>query len=280
MNGFYSIWSAPYLHSKKVNEYRMHDFELITMVLSNSMWKKLNGNTSLIADDKALKYLDKYDILRLFNGSVDVLNVDKDINSTIFWAAGKLFALKMLDEPKAMVDLDLIVWKNMDYSVEEYDIYVIHREEITQHVYPDYEHFNVDDYKFNPNWNKNVLPCNTALLCYKDNNFIKEYADESIKFMKSCTEKNDNLCPMVFAEQRLLPIMADLNGKSVGSIFPLASDIADQSVVTHIWGHKNILKFNYEERYKFCQKSLKRLAVEDVEAFNIITKIPSIQKYL
>lgn len=281
MNGFYSIWSTPYLERKKTDKYWMHDFELLTFVLSAEMWKKLNGTVSIIADDKALKYLEESGVLRLFNGDVKVLSVDKDINSQIFWAAGKLFALNMLEDCQAMVDLDLVVWKNMDYSLEENDIYVIHREEITEHVYPDFTRFSVSNvYEYNKDWDKNVNPCNTALLCFNDLNFIKNYCDESIHFMKNCNEMHDNLCPMVFAEQRLISIMAKQYNKKIGSIFPFASDIGNQDIVTHIWGHKNILKFNYDERMKFCHKTIERIKEESIEAFNVISRIDYLAKYI
>lgn len=281
MDGFYSIWSKPYLEKKKTTEYRMHDFELLTFILSNLIWQKTNGKTSLIADDIALKYLERLNILRLFDGNIISFNVPDNINSNIFWAAGKLYALKSLNKNLAMIDLDLIVWQDMSKLSENYDIFVIHREEITDHVYPDFEKFKVkDEYKYNKNWSKDVNPCNTALLCYKDLDFIKQYCDESILFMKSCLEKSDNLCPMVFAEQRLISIMAQLNGKSIGSIFPFAGDIGNQDIVTHIWGHKNILKYNYEERMKFCKRILNRIKDENQNTYEICANIKMFKPYL
>lgn len=280
MDGFYSVWSKPYLDRKNTNEYRMHDFELLTFILSIIMWQKLNGKASIYADDAALKYLETKDVLRLFNGEVKSFSVDKDINSAIFWAAGKLFAIKNTSDNMAMVDLDLIVWSNLDDVLKDNDLYVIHREEITDHVYPDYENFPVKDYVYNSDWNKKVEPCNTALLCYKDSDFIKNYAEESIRFMKACLEKNDNLCPMVFAEQRLISIMADKYNKKIGAMFEHGSDIGLQDKVTHIWGHKNILKFNFEERYKFCKRILNRIKEENSEAFDLCIKNKAFQKYI
>lgn len=279
MNGFYSIWSKPYLKSKNTDEYWMHDFELLTLILSLSMWKKLNGKVSMIADKAALKYLENSGVLRLFNGDVAELKVDEDINESIFWAAGKLFALKQLKSPDAMVDLDLVVWENMDNYMKD-DILVIHREEVTDHVYPDFEKFKMtDSYIFDNSWSKEVRPCNTALLCFKDIDFIHDYVDKSIYFMKNCLEDSDNLCPMVFAEQRLISILADKANKNIGTLFPLASDIGLQSKVTHIWGHKNILKFNYDERRKFCNKIINRLRDEFQDSYSVVENIDFLKRY-
>lgn len=280
MDGFYSIWSKPYLDSKKTSEYRMHDFELLTLCLSLSLWKELNGTVSIYADSKALKYLENTGILGLFNGAVESFQVDKSINSKIFWAAGKLFALKKLTNPKAMIDLDLVVWENFDKYLKESDIFVAHREEITDHVYPDFSKFKMkDSYKFDAEWNKEILPCNTAFFYSSSMNFIEEYTDKSIDFMKNCLEDNDNLCPMVFAEQRLLPIIAEKLGLTVNARFPLASDIGQQTTFTHLWGHKNILKFNYEERFKYCNKILQRLETSYHDAFETVIKLDEVRRY-
>lgn len=281
MNGFYSIWSRPYLNNTKEKEFWMHDYDILTMVLSNEMWKKHNGKTMIIADKEALSYLDSKNLLELFDNGHLELEVDKTIDSHMFWAAGKLFALKMLKEPTVMIDLDLIIWKNIDNMLFDSDILVIHREENSPNIYPDFELFELKDgYNLPKDFDKEVLPCNTALLYVKDIEFLNKYCDQAIEFMNNCVSTGDNLNRMVFAEQRLISIMAKKYNKEIKSVFPLASDIGVQDYFTHVWGHKNILKYNYEERKNFCLKIMKRLYDEFPDTYTKMSKMYEMQEYL
>lgn len=281
MNGFYSIWSKPYLESKKTTEYWMQDFEILTMVLSLLKWQELNGPVKMIGDQPALKYLESLSLLDLFQDGAEELVVDDDINGKVFWAAGKLYALRQMDKPAAMIDLDLIVWKNLDEWISKSDVLVIHREEITDEIYPDFSFFKMrDGYVFPKEWNRQIQPCNTALLYMEDLLFQKEYANTAIDFMKNCAEEKENLCHMVFAEQRLLPICAEMNHKKITSFYPLATDIGKQDFFTHVWGHKNILRYNFSEREKFCKRIMNRLKTEFPLAYAKMEQMETMQMYL
>lgn len=45
-------------------------------------------------------------------------------------------------------------------------------------------------------------------------------------------------------------------------IFPEAADIEGQDVFTHLWGYKNILKFNYQKRVEFNDRLCERIERE------------------
>lgn len=49
----------------------------------------------------------------IWNGGIKEIQVPDSISPGVFWAAGKLYALKAAHMPAVMVDLDLIVWKNI-----------------------------------------------------------------------------------------------------------------------------------------------------------------------
>ena len=274
MDGFYSIWTQNYMKGHKDSGYKMRDYELLTLVMSLCQWQKHNGNAMLIADKYAIEYLENIGIASLFKAGVKELVVDKNINSEVYWAAGKLYALRQIDRPMAMIDLDLIVWKNLDTYFNNSDILVIHREEINDATYPDVSKLHMKDgFSFPNTWDMTVLPCNTALLYIEDDDFRRFYADTAIDFMKSTAEEYEHLWHMVFAEQRLLSILAKDKGKEIISIFPLAQDIGMQDMFTHVWGHKSILKYNYSEKILFCNKIMKRLKEEYTEAFDIVKKV-------
>ena len=259
----------------------MRDFELLTLILSANVWQRYNGTAMLIADKPATEYFDKRDLLDVFKGGYKELIVSDNIDTNMFWAGGKLYALKELDRPICMVDLDLIVWKNMEDFLDNKNILVIHREEITENIYPDFHKFKtVDGYAFPDDYDMSVLPCNTAMMYADDIAFVHEYADAAIEFMTHAKACNDNLNRMVFAEQRLLSIMAKRNNKEIKAIFPLARDIGVQNIFTHLWGHKNILKFNQDERVKFCKKVINRLRYEYPDSYEKVSKLEEIKEYL
>lgn len=277
MKGFYSIWSAP-----GKEEYSMEDFELCTMVLSAYMWRKIHGSILLFADQKALAYLKGKDLLEIFDDGYEELLVDSCIAPKVFWAAGKIYALSQLKEPRAMIDLDLIVWENLEEEFAKGDIYVIHRENVHNSIYPEKEFFQMDqEYEFPSDLNWDAPACNTALLYIRDMEFLKRYTEESISFMKHSTEQEENLCHMVFAEQRLLSALAEGSKckQSIYSAYPLAENILQQNTFTHVWGHKNILRFNYKERQEYCRRCLRRLKLEFPAVYEKLIKLPELQEY-
>lgn len=273
MNGFYSIWSKPFFNQKKEKKYYMQDFEKITLLLSAEEWKKVNGPVQMIADEQAIVFLEDMGLLPVFNAGVTVMEVDERINPTVFWAAGKLEALKQITAPTAMIDLDLIVWQDMSAFFQGRDVCVIHEEPLREEIYPGKEFFRMKpEYQFDPALNWNVLPCNTALLYIKDMKLKDRYVEESQRFMLNCEEQKENLCHMVFAEQRLLPMCAAREGKFVTPFVPSMEKLDQQQAFTHIWGHKNVLRFNYAERERFCIRCLNRLKEDAPEAYEIAAK--------
>ena len=274
MDGFYSIWSKPFLERKATTEFVMADYELLMFLLSVFEWQKNNGKVKLLADAPARDFLSRLDILSWFDDGVEALVVDDDIDPYVFWAAGKLYALKNIGKNSAMIDLDLICWKNMDNEVAGCDIYGIHREDLKPNVYPDFDYFSLKSGKLSDKgYDAEVLPVNTAFLYIKDYEFTINYAEEAINFMKNAAPGNDNLKYMVFAEQRLLPIMANKYDKKIRTMFPLGQDIGYQEYFTHIWGHKNILKYNYEEKMKFCNRISDRIRRDFPEKYEKLSRI-------
>ncbi len=263
MDGFHSLWSAPYIKGKNANEYFMQDYELLTMILSALMWKKHNGGIYLCADGSAIDFIEKNNLTHIWNLGIKEISVPETINEKVFWAAGKIYSLKEMKMPAVMIDLDLIIWKKITSIIKKTDILAIHREGIFPDIYPDKEFFNMKkEYKFDEDWDWNILPVNTCMLYLADEDFKNYYAESSAEFMESCAETEENLCHMVFAEQRLLAMCAEKKGKIISSFFPGSTDIENQDIFTHLWGYKNILKFNYKERVAYNKKTYDRIIAE------------------
>lgn len=252
----------------------MQDYEILTMIMSALMWRKHNGDIWMHGDRIALEYIDKLGISHIWNGGLDEIAVPDKVPEKVFWAAGKLYAMEQVTMPAVMVDLDLIIWKDIKGYIKNTEICAIHREGIFPDVYPEKEFFHMaEDYKFDPDWNWNVFPVNTCMLYMADDEFKQYYIESAFDFMEHCRETEENLCHMVFAEQRMLAMCAEKKGKIISSFFPSSMDIEQQDIFTHLWGYKNILKFNYKDRVAFNNKMCRRILAEFPEEEETIAKL-------
>lgn len=274
IRGFHTLWTLPYFQNSKYDSYSMQDYELLTMILSALMWRRNNGPITLYGDARAIDYVKGLGISHIWNGGLREIRVPDSISPKVFWAAGKLYALKEMNMPAVMVDLDLIIWKNISGYIDGTDICSIHREGIYPEVYPDRDFFNMkDSYIFDPLWDWGAPPVNTCMLYISDDQFKNYYVDSATDFMENCDEKEENLCHMVFAEQRLLAMCAGKKGKKISSFFPEAADIEKQDIFTHLWGYKNILKFNFEKRIEFNNMLCRRIEKEFPEEKPVIESL-------
>lgn len=279
IKGFHTIWTKPYLTTNNTDEYFMQDYEILTMIMSALMWRKNNGDIWMYGDSPALDYMDKLGISHIWNGGLDEIKVPDKVPEKVFWAAGKLYAMEQVTMPAVMVDLDLIIWQDVTGYIKNTDICAIHREGIFPDVYPEKEFFNMtDDYKFDSEWSWNEFPVNTCMLYIADDEFKKYYVRSAFDFMEHCREREENLCHMVFAEQRLLAMCAGKKGRVVSSFFPSAMDIEHQDIFTHLWGYKNILKFNYKDRVAFNNKMCRRMIAEFPEEEETLAKLDIVKE--
>ena len=227
IEGFHILWTAPYFEKSKDDTYSMQDYELLTMILSALMWRKMNGPITLYGDARAIDYVEGQGLSHIWNGGIKEIQVPDSISPGVFWAAGKLYALKAAHMPAVMVDLDLIVWKNIGEYIAGTDICAIHREGIYPDVYPGRDFFNMDSsYSFDPLWSWDVPPVNTCMLYMAKEQFKNYYVDSSIQFMENCRETEENLCHMVFAEQRLLAMCAARKGKIIASFLTMGKGLS------------------------------------------------------
>ncbi len=280
MDGFYSIWSKPGAAYNVTGGYSLEDYELLTLFLSALEWKKNNGNVYLYCDSVVRDYLLKNGF-NIFFDEIYNLEVPEGINPVVFWAAGKIVALNKLEKNAVMLDLDLIVWKNMDDYYSKGDVLCIHSEDIRPEIYPDYSFFSMNkDYVFPIEFQSGIRPVNTAFLYIKDDEFRKYYSEVSIDFMCNCCEKHENLKHMVFAEQRLISLAAAHKGKNIYSIFDNLTGYPEQDLFTHIWGHKNILKYNYSERTAYCKRVLSRIKNDFYQSFSYLSETDIFKNYI
>ncbi len=272
MEAFHSFWSLPNT-VRSGGTIAFPDFELLTAILSALSWQKHNGPIRMITDSPGAAFFKENGLGDLWVQIDTTLDhMDPDIDPVLFWAAGKLYALKSMPAPCVMLDTDLIIWKNLDSIFPLKDIIAAHSEALNPAVYPDRSVFRFkDDYQFPSDWNFSLEAANTAFLYMKDRAFRDHYADTAIEFFKRLSVEGLNpVTAMCFAEQRVLPMLADACGKEIGYLFHLLS-IHSQDLATHTWGFKTVLRTDPRIREDFCMRCVTRILTEFPDRSHLLT---------
>lgn len=279
MNAFHSFWSKPN-SERNQGTVCLPDFELLTAILSALQWRKHNGPIKMITDTEGAAYFKGLGLDVIWDEmdtALDAMNQGTD--PIIFWAAGKLYALKQMTLPCVMLDTDLIVWKNMDW-VKQFDIVTAHPEPLNPYVYPDPSGFRFKDaYQYPEEWDFTLDAANTAFLYMKDPEFRDYYTDQAIAFFDHVEPEGlDTVSAMCFAEQRVLPMCAAVKHQRMGYLLDLENPV-QQDVVTHTWGYKDLLRNSALENQKFCEQCMRRILKEFPEYLEVLDHAGLLKKY-
>ncbi len=282
MQAFHTNWTRPFF-AKHMGEYYIEDFELLTTILSALKWREKNGDIKMVTDSIGAKYYRDLGMESIWNLGIDDTledDMNPNIDSNTFWAAGKIFALNKQVGPCVMIDTDFIVWTDIRNILEQDELAVIHKEDLIEDVYPDKSRFKVNSsYKYSEAWDWTEKACNTAFAFFKDDDFRKYYSDKSIDFMNNVTGE-DPLIYMVFAEQRLLSMCAKEKKINVHALSDLDSLFnSNQQSFTHIWGHKRYIRSNPIVREAFCKKCINRIKKDFKEYYDIVRNIECLKQY-
>ncbi|MDR2532172.1 MAG: hypothetical protein LBC82_04945 [Oscillospiraceae bacterium] len=248
-------------------------FDLYCTVISALNWRKYNGEIHLVCDKAAAEYYDETGISDIWDKIRIIIPDDLEgINPIIFWAAAKLLALREVCAPAVILDTDFIVWKMLKFGDS---IIAAHREDLNPDVYPGVNYFQMEPlYKFMP-FDYTVQPLNTAFLYLPDESFKQFYVSMAIDFMKSAMNVSDNLCYMVYAEQRLLAMCAERLKMPVETLLDKDKLFESQNDFTHLWGEKQKMRNNPEAEQSFnnrCAARIRRDFPEYEHMINLIEK--------
>lgn len=272
MDAIHIISTAPFF-AKKSGAFSVEDFDLYCTVLSALNWRRHNGNISLYTDKAGAEYYRKIGLTDIWNDICVCIPDDLEgIDPQMFWAGGKLFALREAASPCVMIDTDFIVWKKLPLGNE---IVAAHREELYPDIYPPIQYFRLKEHILPP-FDESVLPLNTAFLYLPDNDFREFYVSQAIAFMKSAYSCDDRLCYMVFAEQRMVAMCAEYTSTPVRTLLDKDHLFFPQDSFTHLWGAKQAMRDNPAQRAEFCRKCADRIRKDFPEysyTIDIIQKI-------
>lgn len=278
MKAFHSCWTAPFKARNPNGQFNIPPFEILTTVLSALFWQKNNGCIAMICDETAYNFYKTNNLVGLWNDEIRVLldDIPKEINPHIFWAAGKLFALKSIEKPCVMIDTDFIVWEKL--SFDNITLAAIHSEELIPETYPSKESFHTDFDFSGLDWT--VPAANTALSFFGDKDFTDYYTNTAIDFMLSCQNADNPLIYMVFAEQRLLAMLAKQKNIKLDYFSSLQELFTSgQTRFTHTWGFKQQMQQNPNIMHAFCKKCVDRISKEFPEWTGILSNIDCLSPY-
>ncbi len=258
MDAFHSASFAP-AGAKGKKAVSVEDFDLYCAALSALYWRKNGGKITLCCDGPFAEYYRGTGLSPLWNEIKVCIPDDLDgIDPAMFWAGGKLFALRAMKAPVVMLDTDFIVRKPPVFGSE---LIAAHRENISEGIYPPLSFFRTREHIL-PDFSEEVLPLNTAFLYMPDEALKEFYTGQAIAFMKSAVSCGDYLKYMVFAEQRLCAMCAEYTGTPVKTLLDKDELFRPQDNFTHLWGAKQAMREHPDWRADFIGRCRRRIYSE------------------
>ena len=280
MRAFHSFWSAPNRarHGGKV---AIPDYELLTMMLSALKWREKNGEIVMVTDSVGAAFLKRAGLGRLWSAPIDTRldRIDPAFDPLRFWAAGKLWALRGEASPCVMLDSDMIVWEPLGNRLGG-AVVAAHREALHPAVYPDPRAaFSLaQGYAFPSAWDFTLPAANTAFLYLPDAGFKTRYTDAAFAFMRAQQNEADPTVSMCFAEQRILPMCAKAEGVALETLLH-ENALDNQSIITHLWGHKRTLEADPVRRIEYCLRCAARILSDFPDWADVLAANAETERY-
>lgn len=282
MRAFHCLWTKPFFVCNPQARFAPEAFELLTTALSALLWRRENGSIAMLCDSTAAAFYEQYHLTGLWDDGLHTVldDIDDDIDPDIFWAAGKLYALRSFGAPCVMLDTDFIVWQSLASLLRDSTLACIHREGLTPDVYPPVEQLPAFPRDALRTLDWSVLPANTALSWFGDRTFTQEYTDRAIHLMRSASGADNRLTYMVFAEQRFLSMLAKEKGVRLDALSDLASLFSGgQKLFTHVWGFKQQMREDPILYHDFCRRCAVRLAADFPVESEPLRSVPALSGY-
>ena len=283
IEAFHSNWTRPFFNANPHKEYYIEDFEILTTILSALKWREKNGSVKMITDKVGANYYKSMGLDKIWDLGIDISldDINYKIDSNIFWAAGKLYALRAQKSPCVMIDTDFIVWESVENILNDTEVSVIHKEKIVKEVYPDKDYFKFKNvYSLDEELDWSVLPSNTAFMYISNEEFKNYYITSAIDFMNNLDCGDDKITNMVFAEQRLISMCAKRKNIEINEIMTLDNLFSrKQKLFTHTWGYKKEMRSDFNKRREFCIRCIIRIIKDYPEYEDVISSIESLKRY-
>lgn len=273
MRAFHTFWSAP--NRARNGVVAVPDYELLTLMLSALKWRQLNGTIRLVTDSAGAAFFERAGLTELWSEPIDIAldRMDASFDPQLFWAAGKLEALRLTPAPCVMLDADMILWRDIRPLLADAAV-AAHRETLSPSVYPDPSAaFRLDPgYAFPREWDFTLPAANTAFLYLPGDGLREYYVNSAFRFMNALQSADAGpVVSMCFAEQRILPMCARARGVRLDTLLDQRA-LDEQDFVTHLWGQKRELAASPERRIEYCLGCVLRLLSDFPEWEDVLAK--------
>lgn len=186
-------------------------FDFLMMFASVIQWKKHHPSHNCVL------YADKmtHEIITNLGGSAlwdekQVLRKNAGVDLNVFWAASKLQALRLSNEPTIIMDNDFIVYRSFDEYIKKNKVIVSHIEDGKNYYITPTDHFVKQVKHLLNRYKQEAVNC--SFLYFPDPKFMQHYAKTSMELMQELSRlKAPNSKYLILAEQLLLKHLMDLN---------------------------------------------------------------------
>jgi hypothetical protein len=269
--------------------FELEDFELLTTVLSSLEWRRHNGSMKLYTDAAGAEYWAKLGLSAVWDEGIDTDTLEGskvDTSFDVFWAYARTVVLKAERAPCAMLDMDLIVWRNIA-SLIRAPFMAVHSESLDFDVYVPKEHMNTPPGYVWDDWDWSVSPVNAALMYFGRDDVLELCLCQGLKFMHGNFLEREYAWPAhaVFVEQRLYPMCAAKLGTRIEYFLENCDGkrLADGTVndtFTHLWVYKRRLMHDIEKRHDLCRRLTLRILRDFPEWRDVLARIQSVAPYM
>lgn len=272
MTYFHSYWTRPALDPDRraaEQELIWWDFEALTWLWS-ALEIRRHSPLRLVTDTRGRLAVERAGLEWVYTGGISTAldRIPTEVDASVFWAAGKLYALREVSAPCVSVDTDAVLWRPVRTDAP---VVALHGEDRRWWWYANdeatYRALGFDG----PEWDWSLDPINAAMVCLTDAELLTLYTDTAIGFIEECSRRFAGqeipANAMLFAEQRLLPMCARRLGRALACVTELEpgpSWIPRNADCLHLWGAKRA--------YKSCPDA--RLAVVNHLRSEILARFP------
>lgn len=306
MNAFHVFWTP----SDKTRSFS--DYFILTLILSAMQWKLTNtGKLTFYGDKKTVEFLEKYRMTDLWD-CCDANTLDQTIDrvhydTSTFVTIGKFVAFLKEKAPCAMIDVDLVIWKDIAPFLTWKKAAFTHWEDsLTDSIwYPGPDRLpHPNGYQFHPAWDFHCMAVNTSFIYFCEDKLKEYYVNAALDYMRDnrWTKELPANTAIMFVEQKLLAMCLNELGlqKECGPLIDIVWDSNDgsfritpttpngwkffewdnNSVATHIWIAKQAIEKNEKYRTFMCCRAAEIILAADNKMASTLEGIESVRKYL
>ena len=306
INAFHIYWNS----SPKKRNFRA--YFILTTILSALEWKKnQQGKLTFYTDKYTMDYFEKNNLCDFWD-KCDSKTLDDEIDpkhfdTKTFYAIGKFNALRHEKTPCAMIDIDLVIWRNIDNILKNNVGVFTHYEKTTPNSiwYPDKEKIQKPkNYQFSSKWNFDDYALNTSFIYFNDEKLKNYFVDQAMMYMKDnfIDSKRENIGnpEILFVEQRLLQMcykdmnlldkcspLIDIVWDSYNGEFLNGNkrnwdfyDFDNNDIATHTWIAKHAIEKNVLYNNYMCLRLIEKILEIDSKYYDVLKNIDEVKPYI